>query len=104
MLVVILTHSICSLHETNLQMNDPIGFSASKELNVTFTAVYFVEMMLKLYVHRWWLYWNEEMWWNLFDCAILAVSLAEVLFEFGLGKRARASPQIHSKLASCQSS
>lgn len=93
MLVVILTHSTCCLHETNLQMKSPMEFSASKELNMTFTAVYFVEMMLKLYVHRWWLYWNEEMWWNLFDCAVLAVGLAELLIELGLGKRARASPQ-----------
>jgi len=97
MLTVILVNTILTFHETNEQMRNiqasQSTSSPSAIVEAMFTGVYFVELILKLLVHRGFFFWNDEMWWNLFDCVVVAVGIFELVLVYGTGVQTRYSPQ-----------
>lgn len=95
MLAVILINTVYTLYETNRGMGRPMGHTdvISTAADITFTCVYSIELLLKFLVHRWFLFWNDEMAWNLFDFVIVTLGLVELVFLHGIHVRISYSPQ-----------
>jgi len=80
MLMVILMNAISTFRQTNMQMSDPhmLPDATLRDAEVVFTTLYVVELILKFSVHRIYLFFNEDRWWNIFDVIIVGVGIVEI--------------------------
>jgi len=53
--------------------------------DIVFQLAYTVELVMKLLVHRWFFFWNEEASYNVFDMLLVVSGYADLLFDSGSG-------------------
>merc|ERR1740121_1419388 len=52
-----------------------------KKVEAVFLLFYTVEVTLKLIVHQWYFFWNEDWAWNIFDLIVVASGIIQVGLE-----------------------
>lgn len=77
--LVIVANSIYTGYQANYEMEvlgtpEESGPGSDRWLEPLFLAVFSLEMMAKIYVHRQYTFCNEDMWWNMFDFFLVAMA------------------------------
>ncbi|CAE7617388.1 fumA [Symbiodinium sp. CCMP2592] len=85
-MTVILLNSIVISYQSDFEMKNP-GATTPYPLmmiELGFAFFYGIEILLKLAVHRFYFFINDDMRWNLFDLGLVCLSLVEVTSSFVL--------------------
>jgi len=85
-LLVIILNIVYIFNETNYSMANKTEDKSSllKTLELAFATYYFIEITLKLLVHRLYFFCNEELRWNLFDFFLVVIGTAELIVRYSL--------------------
>lgn len=99
MLFIVLLNTISTFYWTNQQIRNPrVKQSSSlKVAELGFMTVYAIEFLLKFVVHCFYIFFNEEMYWNWFDFVIVGLGFIELLIQ-GSGGELPISPQFARSL------
>lgn len=88
--VVIMANCLTLLISANWAMENQ-SFDIPQELrylDLAFTIFYVLELLLKFFVHRLFIFWREDWKWNVFDFVLVAMAVQEQVVEFLLQNEA----------------
>ncbi|CAE7949531.1 Cacna1e [Symbiodinium sp. KB8] len=88
--VVIMANCLTLLISANWAMENQ-SFDIPQELrylDLGFTIFYVLELLLKFFVHRLFIFWREDWKWNVFDFVLVAMAVQEQVVEFLLQNEA----------------
>jgi voltage-gated sodium channel len=79
--LVILLNCGFMVASANYQVEHPgsNGSSLMQSMEIFFLTFYSLEVVLKLIVHRWFFFWNEDLRWNLLDLSLVIYGYFDIL-------------------------
>jgi len=82
-IAVIIFNCIHTIVDTNWNMRQPHTPKSAftQILEISFAFFYLVEVTLRLTVHRWYFFCNNDMYWNLLDILLVVVNVAEIVLQ-----------------------